>query len=160
MLVFNIPQRARGTDLSLYWIIRQLSTCLFIRGKMPEILALKIRKGLRFLTYSQGRALISFCLGCYPTSQSPNQTLPLPQDVRMIAQNHQHFLFTSFPQSLGTSLSFNACPLFFILSSLYHIPIYLPPFFVRYFPTPSKFFSFPIFLTMKSNLNQINRAAT
>lgn len=47
---------------------------------MPEILALKSRKGLRFPTSSQGRALISFCLGShYPTCQSPNQTSPLSQ---------------------------------------------------------------------------------
>lgn len=47
---------------------------------MPEILALEIRKGLRFPTTSQGQALISFCLGShYSTSQSPNQASPLPQ---------------------------------------------------------------------------------
>lgn len=51
-----------------------------LAGKMPEILALKIRKGLRFPTCPQGRAIYSFSLSSrYPASQSTNQTSPLSQ---------------------------------------------------------------------------------
>lgn len=51
-----------------------------LAGKMSEILALKIRKGLRFPTCPQGWAIYSFSLSSrYPTSQSPNQTSPLSQ---------------------------------------------------------------------------------